>query len=145
MAYLVPFLHANEWCRDSTELNICFDINLHSLTIQVKHVRFPCARSLRYYICFCFTSQSEITHSRLLVHGPMAFLYHSGGRRPLYIKLKLIMCRFQKFYWNDSMSFWSLVHVFLFLLMSQLQFLRWDWLIESEIFCLCYELMSHGK
>ena len=31
------FLHANEWYRKGTELNICFDLNLHSLTIQVKH------------------------------------------------------------------------------------------------------------
>ena len=29
---------ANELCRENIELNICFDLNLHSLTIQVKHV-----------------------------------------------------------------------------------------------------------
>ena len=36
-----------------------------------------------------------------VVHGPSNFSYHSGGggggRRPSYIKLKLIMCRFQKY------------------------------------------------
>ena len=30
-------LRVNEWCGDNTEDNICFDLNLHSLTIQVKH------------------------------------------------------------------------------------------------------------
>ena len=50
---------ANELCRENIELNICFDLNLYSLTIQVHETRFLCARSL-CCICFCSTPQSAL-------------------------------------------------------------------------------------
>ena len=49
----VPFktLHANEWRRENKEWNICFDLNLHSLTIQVKHTsRVPKAGDVSFVV-----------------------------------------------------------------------------------------------
>ena len=43
--------------------------------------------SLLLYVLYC-SSQDM---------GQVAFHYHSGGGRPPYIKLKLIMCGFQKY------------------------------------------------
>ena len=50
-------------CRENTELNICSDLKLHSLTIQMKDA--SCVPQTCDAIFFCSTPQCVITLSRL--------------------------------------------------------------------------------